>query len=147
MPRCVHASGVCHPAPRRAGAPCRRAHQEGLANLLDRGRFFTHRHRQGRHADRTTAETAGKRREHGAVQAVETEFVDVVDLHRGLGDVAGDHAVCADLGVVPDPAQQPVGDAGRAAGAPGDLRARLDTQLDAEDAGRAASTRSSSTGS
>src|SRR5207237_2190477 len=46
--------------------------------------------------------------------------------------------VAANLGVVAHAPQQTVGDAGRAAGAPGDLRDRLRMDLDVEDARRPA---------
>ncbi|MDT5287643.1 MAG: holliday junction helicase RuvB, partial [Mycobacterium sp.] len=70
-------------------------------------------HRERGHPHRSATEAAGEHREHGAIQPVQAQLVDVVDGKRGLGDVTGDDAVGADLGVVADPAQQPVGDAGR----------------------------------
>ena len=124
-----------HTTPGRAGDHSG-AHQERLAHLLDGGGFLPHRDGQRGHPDRAAAETAGERRQHGPVQPIQAEFVDVVDLQRGLGDVAGDHPVGANLGVVANPAQQPVGDARRAARASRDLGAGLGTHLDAENARR-----------
>ena len=49
------------------------------------------------------------------------ELVDLVEVEGGVGDVAGDDAVGAHLGVVADPAQQPVGDPRGAARPGGDL--------------------------
>ncbi len=77
------------------------------------------------------AEAAGQRRQHRPVQPVEAELVDVVDRQRGLGDVAGDHAVGTHLGEVTDPAQLPVGDPWRAPRATGDLLASLRAQASA----------------
>ena len=76
------------PAPRRAGehpGP----HQERLAHLLDRGGLLADRDRERGHADRAAAETAGQRRQHGTVQPVEAELVDVVDRQRGLARCRG----------------------------------------------------------
>jgi hypothetical protein len=71
--------------------------------------------------DGPPAEAAAEHVEHGPVEAVEPGFVDLVELQRAAGDVAGDDAVGTDLGVVADPAQQPIGDPRGAPGAGGDL--------------------------
>ena len=71
------------------------------------------------------AEAAAQDVEHGAVEPVQAELVDLVELQRRPGDLQGHHAVGADLGVVADPAQQPVGDPRGAARAGGDLGGAL----------------------
>jgi hypothetical protein len=55
-----------------------------------------------------------------------------------VGDLAGDAPAGLDLGEVAHPAQQPVGDARRAAGAAGDLGGAVRLGLDGEDLRRAA---------
>ena len=56
--------------------------------------------------------------------AVEAAGVDLEQVERLAGDRGGDHALAADLGVVADPLQQPVGDPRGAARALGDHAAR-----------------------
>ena len=136
MPRCVQACCGGHPparGPRDHAGP----HQERLAHLLDGGGFFADGDRQRGHPDRSATEAAGQRGQHRPVEPVQAQFVDVVDRQGGLGDIPGDDAVGAHLGVVTDPAQQPVGDARGAARASRDLRAGIRGELDAEDARRA----------
>ena len=101
-------------AARRAGEQAG-ADQERLGDLLDGLALLADRDGEGRDADRSPAEAAAQHVEHGPVEAVEAGLVDLEQLERGLRHRQGQHAVGADLGVVADPAQQPVGDAGRAA--------------------------------
>ena len=81
-----------------------RPHEERFAHLFDGRRLLPDRDRQRRDPDRPPSETAYQRGQYGPVETVEPELVDVVDLQRRLGDIAGDHAVGAHLGVVADPA-------------------------------------------
>ena len=60
--------------------------------------------------------------------------VDLEQVERLAGDLAGDHARAADLGVVADPLQQPVRDPRRAARALGDHALAAGLDLDLEDA-------------
>ena len=64
--------------------------------------------------------------------------VHLVQFQRGPGHLPGDHPVGADLGVVADPAQQPVGDPRRAPGPAGDLVRAVVAQRHAEQVGRPA---------
>lgn len=94
------------------------ADEEGFGHLLDGLALLPHRDREGGQADRAAAEELEQGLQDSAVEAVEATGVDLVDLERCRGDVACDDSVGPDLGVVPDPAQQPVGDTGRAAERP-----------------------------
>ena len=70
------------------------------------------------------------------VEPIQSLVVDLEDLEPGTGDLARDRAVVAHLGEVAHPSQQPVRDARRAAGTPGDLGGALLVEPDLEDAGR-----------
>ena len=94
---------ACGPGARRAPGTARRPPR--------RSRLLTDSHRQGREPDRAAAEAPDERVEHGGVEPVQPDLVDLVDLESRAGDLEGDHAVGLDLGVVADPAEQPVGDA------------------------------------
>ena len=109
------------PAARRAGQQPD-AHQERLGDLLDRLPLLAHRDRQrgdARPARRRSGGTARRARP-GRAGRGRTRRPRRGRARPGA-HVEGDHAVGAHLGVVADPAQQPVGDARRAAGARGDL--------------------------
>lgn len=93
------------------------ADEEGFGDLLDGLALLPHRDGERGQADRPAAEQLEQGLQDSAVQPVEAARVDLVDLERGGRDVAGDDPVGLDLGVVADPAQQAVGDPGRAAGA------------------------------
>ncbi len=56
------------------------AHEVGLADLLDGTGFLADRDGECGDADRSPAEGAHERAENRAVEAVETQLVDVVDL-------------------------------------------------------------------
>ena len=117
--RCPNSVSV-HPAARRAGhqpGP----DQEGLGHHLDRLGFLAHGHREGRQSHRPAAELADQGAKYRVIKPVEAAFVDLVQLPRGSGDIPGDHPVPANFGEISDPAQQPVCDAGGAAGPAGDL--------------------------
>ena len=75
-------------------------------------------------------------REHRPVDLVEAALVHPEGGQAGLGRVVVDGAVAAHLGEVAHPAQQAVGDAGRAPGPPGDLAAPVGVDRHLEDAGR-----------
>ena len=59
------------------------------------------------------------------VQPVEALIVHLEHLEAGPGHLERDRAVVANLGEVANTPEQPVGDAGRATRAPGDLGGRL----------------------
>ena len=112
IPRCVHACAVAtRPRGVRASIPARTRNGSHTSSTVVASSPTATASVET--PDRSAAEAAGQRRQHGAVQPVEAELVDVVDRERVLRDVAGDHAVGANLGVVAHPAQQPVGDARR----------------------------------
>ena len=88
-------------------------------------------------ADRAAVELLDDRAQDLVVDLVQPQLVDVETAQRLARDVSGDHAVRPHLGVVAHAPQQAVGDARRAARAPGDLAARLVVDWHAEDAGGA----------
>ena len=57
-------------------------HEEGFADLLDGVRLLAHGHREGGHADRSPAEAHDQCLQHGPVQPVQPEDVDVVEIER-----------------------------------------------------------------
>ena len=81
------------------------------------------------------------RRQQLAVGGVEAEVVDVEDRHRLDHGLLVDPPVAVDLGVVADPAEQPVDDPRRAPAALRDQPRGVRVDLDAEDARRPADDR------
>src|SRR5699024_4273692 len=80
---------------------------------------------------------ADERVEHGTVEAVEAELIDVEDLQGALGGGEVDVSVGVDLREVTDATQQTVGDARGAARAGGDLHGGVGVHGHVEDTGRA----------
>src|SRR3954447_14645992 len=124
------------PAARRAGEQTR-PDEEGLGDGLEGLRPLRDSPRQCGEPHRAATEAAQQGVEDCAIEPIETDLVDLVDLQCRPGDVAGHHAVSADLGEVTHPAQQPVGDAGRAAGPSGDLLRAVRPQRYVEEGGAA----------
>ena len=89
-------------------------------------------------ADRAAAELVDDRPQQPAIDLVEAVLVHLEQLQRRVRDVERDRAVGAHLRVVAHAAQQPVGDARRAARAPGDLDRRGVVDRHAEDPRRSA---------
>src|ERR1700760_4000406 len=108
------------------GATARRAldqaalQQVGLVHVLDRVLLLPDRHRERRQTDRTATELVADRVQDLTIETVETLVVDLEHVQRRAGDLVGDDAAVADLGVIADAAQQPVGDPRRASAAAGD---------------------------
>lgn len=88
------------------------AYEEGLGDLFHGLALLPHRDRERGEADRPAAEQLEQGLQDTAVEPVETAAVDLVHLEGRPGDVPGDEAVGLDLRVVPDAAQQAVGDTG-----------------------------------
>jgi hypothetical protein len=93
-----------------------RLHQvlQGAAVALAQGR------RQGAHAHRAAPELDAQGLQVGPVQAFQAQVVHFVQGQAGVGDGRGDDALALHLGEIPAAPQQPVDDARRAPGAPGD---------------------------
>ena len=108
------------PAARRPGQQPG-PHEVRLGDLFDGLALFADGDGQGAEPDRAAPELADERLEHRAVEAVESERVDVVDGQRSLRRSPVDDAGAAHLGEVAHPAQQPVGDSRRPPRASGDL--------------------------
>ena len=112
---------------RRQQPPARRALHEaeldqiGLDDLLDRVARLGERGGDGLDADRAAAEAERDAVEIAPVHQVEADGVDVEQLERGVGERAGHAFGALDHGEVAHPAQQPAGDARRAARASRDL--------------------------
>ena len=120
-PRCSQAAGVAtRPRGVRASSPSRTRNGSATSSTVSRSSpTATAR------VDSPTGPPPKRRQqgvEHGPVEPVEARARRPRRAASAArATVAGDHAVGPDLGVVADPAQQPVGDARRAAGAAGDL--------------------------
>src|SRR4051812_565105 len=97
------------------------ADEERFVHVLDGLGRLADRDGEGGEADRSPAEARAERAEHRPVDLVETALVHAEGGEPGLGGVVVDGTVAPHLGVVAHPAQQPVGDAGRAPGPPCDL--------------------------
>src|SRR5690606_7225425 len=61
--------------------------------------------------------------------------VYVQQIQRLVGNLPGDAALAAHLGVIPHPAQQPVGNTRRTTGAARDLEGAIGVDLESKDAG------------
>ena len=72
------------------------------------------------------------------VHGIETAAVDLETGERLIGDLGGDGPVAGHRGEITDPAQEPVGNPGRAPRAAGDFPGAVIGELDTEDAGAAA---------
>src|SRR4051812_32314063 len=82
----------------------------------------------------SASESFAHRRQHRAVDLVETTFVDAEHRQPFVRGRTIDYPTAAYLGEVARAAQQPVGDAGRAPRSPRDLRCAVAVDLHAEDA-------------
>src|SRR5690606_15637134 len=127
----------------RGDAPARRPGHEAfldqvrLVDLLDRAGVLAHGHGDGRDADGAALELLHQREQDAAVHLVEAGLVHVERVQGVVGEGARDAAVALDLGEVARAAEEAVGDARRAAAAPGDLVRAVLLDLDADDARRA----------
>ena len=112
---------------RRQQTPARRALQEalldevGLDDVLDGVARLGKRRGDRLDADRTTAEGFGNDGEIAPVHLVEAALVHLEEGEGARGQLARDALGLVDHGEIPHSPQQPAGDAGRAAGALGDL--------------------------
>ena len=95
--------------------------QEGLVNLFKRIFFLGERSGEGVQADRAAIVFLNDGQQQAPVEFVEAMRIDFEHLESGLRGGAVNGAAAPDLGIIPHAAQQPVGDAGRAAGAERDL--------------------------
>ena len=108
------------PAPGRPGQEAQ-LHQVWLVHVLQGHGLLADGGGQGLQAHGTAAVVLDDGPQHPPVDGVQPQ---VVDLQRAQGlvrHILGDDAVGLHLGEVPDPAQHPVGDPGRAPAAAGDL--------------------------
>ena len=125
--RCGTASPRWPEGMRRQHAAARRAvdeaqlDQEGLDDLLDRVARFRQRGGDGVDADRPAAEIDGDAGEIAMVERIEAAAVDLEIAQRPVGDALSMTFAPADGGEIAHPAQQPAGDARRAARAARDL--------------------------
>lgn len=87
-------------------------YEEGFGDLFHCLTLLPHGYGERGQADRSAAEQLEQGLQHAPVEAVQAPGVDLVDGEGGRGDLLGDQAIGLDLGVVADPAQQAVGDAG-----------------------------------
>ena len=92
-----------------------------LVHFLDRSGFLANGDGEAVHTDGTAVEKSDDRFEDPLVHFVETIGVNVEHGESIGGGLGGDFSAGADEGVVAHPAQEVVGDAGRAARPPRDL--------------------------
>ena len=95
--------------------------EEGLVDFLERLGLLADGDGDRAHADGLAAVILGHHAQHAFVHFVESGGIDLQQLKRGSGDGLGDLAGGALLREVADEVDEIVGDAGRAAGAGGDL--------------------------
>ena len=113
LPRDAAATG-------RAGQEAQ-LHQVRLVHILQRNGLLADGGGQCVQPHRAAAVVFDDGAEHTAVHIVQAQGIHLQRQQRLVGHVLGDDAVGHHLGKVADTAQHTVGDAGRAAGAPGDL--------------------------
>src|SRR5574341_168494 len=108
------------PPPR---GPCQEAEldQERLVHILDGVLFLADGNGQGLDPHRPAGELLDDGLENPAVHLVETPIVHVQAVQGIAGHALVDRAVPQNLGEVPHPSEQPVGDPGRSPGALGQL--------------------------
>src|SRR5262249_16757089 len=104
-----------HDAPARSAIQKSYLDQVWFVNFFDRLFFLAVGGRDSADAYRTAVEFFDDRRQQFAVDFIQTVTVDLHPVERVGGHFAGDSPVEFDLGVIPDAAQQAVGDARRAA--------------------------------
>ena len=124
-PRWAKARGV---AIRPRGVRWRRPWLEevGLVGVLDGVGLLPHAVGQGHEPDRAAVEATAQGVEDGPVHLVETELVHPEELEALDGERRRDRALGPHLHEVAHPAQEPVGDPGRAPGPRGDLAGALE---------------------
>src|SRR5215210_6359961 len=111
--------------------------EERLGHFFDRFAFLADRYGQRRQANRPTAETAAHRAQDLAVEPIETQIIDFVELECHPSDVAVHLSLCSYLSEIADPPQQPVGDPRRAPRSPGDFSGAGVIDLSTEQGGGA----------
>ena len=111
--------------------------QERLDDVLDGVARLRKPGGDGFDADRPAAVILGDHAQIAPVHGVEAGGVDFEFAERAVGDLAVDRLVAVDMGEVAHAAQQPPGDARRAARAPRDFVGAVRRHADAEHAGAA----------
>ena len=109
----------------------------GFDDLFQGVALLGKRRRQGLDADRSTAIVIGKASEIAPVHGVETAFIHLQPVERGVGGGGVDRRRAGDRGEIAHPAQQPGGDPGGAAGAPRDLAGAVILERHAQHPGAA----------
>src|SRR5690606_26172597 len=110
--------------------------QERLVGILHRLRLFSDGDGQGPQPHRAAPELEDDRFDDGPVDLVQAEFVDLEDHERPGGGRGVDMALGAGNGVVADPRQEPVGDAGGGTAPASDLEGGGVFDVDAQDSRR-----------
>ena len=110
----------------------------GFDDLFQGVALFGQCRRQGFDTYRAAAVMLGHGGEIAPVHGIETAAIDLETGERLIGDLGGDGPVAGHRGEITDPAQEPVGDPGRAPRAAGDFPGGVIGELETEDAGAAA---------
>ncbi len=111
--------------------------EEGFMDLLQGAGFFADGDGEGGDTGGPTLVADGKGFEEAHVHLIEAIGINLKHVESGISGFAGDAAIRADLGVVPDPAEEVIGDARGAAGAAGDLEGAVREDLQLEEPGAA----------
>ena len=77
-------------------------HQERFGHLFDRFRFFGYGHGERAETNRSPTEVQAQSPQHGSIETVEAQLVDLVELEGCGGDFAREAAVGAHLRIVAD---------------------------------------------
>ena len=112
-------------------------HQIGLVDFLDRAGVLADRGGDRVQTDGSTGVFIEDCAHHFLVNLVKPVRVNFEQIERNTGHSTADRTVGPYLRIVPDPAQEPIGDAGRSPAAPGDLFRTSVVDHDAQHAGRA----------
>ncbi len=119
-PRCFHPGGLsARPRAVRAIRPSCSRYGSTTSSMVSRGSRKPRRQRLDAH--RPAAINIGDHRQIAPVHRIETQMIDLQPVERAIGDFGGDGGFARNIGEIAHPAQQPSGDARRAARALGNL--------------------------
>src|SRR5438552_2779982 len=84
-------------------------HEERLVHFLDRFDIFAYGSRYRSNADRPAIELLDDRLEYACVHIVQTKLIDIEQLQRFTCNIFSDASCSADLCVVTNASQEPIG--------------------------------------
>ena len=122
------------PSPGRPGQEAQ-LHQVGFIYVFQSHSLFANGGSQGFQAYGAAAIILNDGSEHSAVYGVQAEAIHFQPLQGQVGSLPCDDAVGANLGKIPNPAQEPVGDSGCAPAPGGNLLGALWVNFHAQEGG------------